>query len=343
MFKHNMKATREHFDLWWKRTNKLPILSINYPFTKFSYENIDDFTNADLNIKYFTDEHSKKTFNSDCFPDISSYLGPGSLATFLGATPVYGDNVIWYDGDITSSEQIINAIKNPTKWYQWSIETTKKYVNNITDYRVSMPDLQQNLDILSALYTPEELLMKLIDDEVEVFELLELLYEFWDKCFFKHANLVMDDKGYTSFGHYNILGKGYTSTLQSDISIMLSEDMFDSFEMPYLIRQCERLDNVLYHLDGPGAIRHLDSLLSIDKIAAIQWVPGAGQPDNFDKHWYQLYDKILKNGKGIHVYLAKENVVPFLKRFGSQGVYITTMVRSEEDEIKLLEAVDKII
>ncbi len=337
-----MAATREHFDLWWKRSNKLPILSINYPFTKFSYRNINDFTNPDLNIRYFTNEYSRKTFNSDCFPDISSYLGPGSLATFLGATPVYKNNVIWYEGHITNSEQIIKAIDNPTKWYHWSIETTKKYVKDITQFRVSMPDLQQNLDILSALYSPEELLIKLIDDKEEILELLERLYEFWDKCFFEHADLLIDDYGYTSFGHYNVIGKGYTSILQSDISIMLSKDMFNRFEIPFLQRQCEQLDNVLYHLDGPGSIRHLDSLLSIEKIDAIQWVPGAGQPDNFDKHWYQLYDKILKSGKGIHVYLAKENVVPFLKRFGNKGVYIATTVTSEFEEIALLEAIKKI-
>ena len=33
-----------------------------------------------------------------------------------------------------------------------------------------------------------------------------------------------------------------------------------------------------YHLDGPGAVVHLDALLEIPHMKAIQWVPGAGQP-----------------------------------------------------------------
>ena len=32
-------------------------------------------------------------------------------------------------------------------------------------------------------------------------------------------------------------------------------------------------------LDGKGAIPHLDSVLTLDKLNGIQWMAGAGQPD----------------------------------------------------------------
>ncbi|MBN2852743.1 MAG: hypothetical protein JXQ23_08410 [Clostridia bacterium] len=341
MFKHNMETTKEHFDLWWKRENKRPIISIYYPFTKFVYKDINEYTDCEMNIRLFTEEHRRKTFLSDCIPDISSYLGPGSLATFLGAEPVYSDATIWYDSTIDSPDCIFEYIKNPAKWYEWSLNATRKYVNEIAEFRTSMPDLEQNLDILSAIISPENLLMMLIDEKPLVMELLEQLHGFWKKAFFAHANALMDKDGYTSYGHYNIIGKGYTSVLQSDISIMLSPDMYDEFEAPYLLRQSEELDNILYHLDGPGAIRHLDTILSIGKIAAVQWVPGAGQPDNYDESWYPLYDRILKSGKGIYVHLAKENVMPFLDRFGSKGVFIGTTVKHINEEMALLEKIDK--
>jgi len=56
--------------------------------------------------------------------------------------------------------------------------------------------------------------------------------------------------------------------------------MFKEFVFPYLQEQCSRLGFTLYHLIGPEAIRHLDQLLKIPELTAIQWVPGAGNPPN---------------------------------------------------------------
>ena len=43
----------------------------------------------------------------------------------------------------------------------------------------------------------------------------------------------------------------------------------------------------------------LDSLLEIDSIKGIQWVPGAGQPDVTG--WSEVYKKITDAGKLIHI------------------------------------------
>ncbi len=335
-----MVSTKKHFDLWWKRENKKPILCLYYPNIKLKHENIDQYTDIKTNIKNVTTEHLRNNFNSDRFPDISSYLGPGSLATFLGAIPIYSDDTIWYQETTNKLEDIYKYFKNPTKWYKWSLDATKAYAKNINQFRTSIPDLQQNLDIISALISPIQLMYDLIDKKEEVLNVLEQLYLFWEKTFFEHAKHIIDDEGYTSFGFYNIIGKGFTSVLQSDISIMMSCDMFDYFEAPFLKKQCEKLDNVLYHLDGEGAIRHLDTLLSIDKINAIQWVPGAGQPNSSDEKWYSLYEKILKSGKGLYVYLKKEKVESFLERFGTKGIFIGTTVNNVYEELNLIDKIN---
>lgn len=43
-------------------------------------------------------------------------------------------------------------------------------------------------------------------------------------------------------------------------------------------RQCEFLEYPLYHFDGQEQLRHLDMLLGLKKLRAIQWTPVAAQP-----------------------------------------------------------------
>jgi len=62
----------------------------------------------------------------------------------------------------------------------------------------------------------------------------------------------------------------------NDFSIMVSKAMYDDVFLPGIRRECQFLDHSIYHLDGPGALRHLDSLLAIPELDALQWVFGAG-------------------------------------------------------------------
>ena len=59
----------------------------------------------------------------------------------------------------------------------------------------------------------------------------------------------------------------------------------------------ERLTNVIYHLDGIGELCHLDSVLSLPELNAVQWVYGEGKPGPM--HWLDVYKKIRAAGKRV--------------------------------------------
>ena len=73
--------------------------------------------------------------------------------------------------------------------------------------------------------------------------------------------------------------------------------MFDDFISWELSSSAERLYNTLYHMDGIGQIPHLESLLKIDAVKAIQWVPGDGEPSG--RNWDELLTEILASGKKL--------------------------------------------
>jgi len=113
---------------------------------------------------------------------------------------------------------------------------------------------------------------------------------------------------------------------------MIGPDMFAEFVTPYLARQCARLDYSVYHLDGPECIRHVQHLVKIPKLNAIQWTPGPGF-DVGDTRWYDLYHEVRAGGKsllliGVHPDFIK----PLLKEFGPDGLFIMPGKKYETEQ-----------
>ena len=85
---------------------------------------------------------------------------------------------------------------------------------------------------------------------------------------------------------------------------MISPEMFDEFVKPELIESSLKLPRTFYHLDGSGQLSHLDSLLTIQTLDGVQWVPGAGNPECAE--WPEVYQKISAAGKKIQTSRGKK-------------------------------------
>jgi hypothetical protein len=92
--------------------------------------------------------------------------------------------------------------------------------------------------------------------------------------------------------------------------------------LPGLIEECKFYDRSIYHLDGPGALKHLDSILSIPKLNAVQWVPGAGN-GGFER-WIPVYQKIQAAGKGIQLAtVSLKNLELVFETLRPEGVWFS--------------------
>ena len=142
---------------------------------------------------------------------------------------------------------------------------------------------------------------------------------------------------------FQIWGQGKTAKLQCDFSAMMSPDNFREFIQDSLRRQGRELDNVLYHLDGPDAIRHLDALMEIEEIDALQWTSGDYGPDGTLEDWYVIYDKARKAGKSlwVKIYTGElddwiAGVDKLVARYGSHSLFLHFPVMSRTEADKLL-------
>lgn len=125
----------------------------------------------------------------------------------------------------------------------------------------------------------------------------------------------------------------------SDFSCLVSEADFEEFIIPELMEEINFLDASIYHLDGPGALRHLDRLLKIEKLKGIQWVYGAGQPTA--RYWIDILKKIQDTGKLIHISIEPSDLKPLCEALKPEGVYFICNCTSESEAKDMIKFAEK--
>ena len=258
-------------------------------------------------------------FNMDCF-------GPGVLAAFLGARPDNSTGTIWFHCDEIKELKDLHFEYDPDNIWLRRVKDLYQAADNRWRGQVvmGMVDLGGVLDILATFRTTEHLLTDLYDEPDEVKRLINELHHVWLQ-YFDELNSVISRQtpGYSDWSR--IYSEKPCYVIQSDFSYMLGPDMFREFVKDDLEGMAKKIPNTLYHLDGAGQLCHLDELLKIKEINAVQWVPGAGAlPQD---QWPDVYKKISLAGKGIQLWDGFDCIDQVSKDIGTmQGILHITMV-----------------
>jgi hypothetical protein len=125
----------------------------------------------------------------------------------------------------------------------------------------------------------------------------------------------------------------------NDFSCMVSKEVFDDVFLPGITEECGHLEASLYHLDGPQALTHLDSLLAIPDLSAVQWVYGAGNGRASD--WIDVYKKIRAAGKGIQIFLQPDELDLFIDEFSPEGLWLGIHADSPAHATDLVKRIEK--
>ncbi len=263
---------------------------------------------------------------AEAFPYFDTQIGPGSLGTFLGSQPNFAVDTVWYEPCIDDPARTapIRFAKHQ-QWFDAHMALIDEGLARARGrYLVGIPDLIENLDTLAALRGDGNLLYDLLDRPTWVLERLEEIKAAYFQVFDLFYAKVHTAEGGNAFSAFHIWGPGKTAKVQCDITASLSPQMFRRFVQPTLREQCEYLDYSLYHLDGTNARQHVEPLLEIDALDAIEWTPQAGKPGGGDPCWYELYRRILAGGKSVQaVGVRPEEVVSLVDAVGPQGLFVT--------------------
>ncbi len=303
------------YEKLWERTLDRPVIAITtcnhesnrakpkYAYDLFTCNYPAEATVADI-IDSWDYNFSTKRYLGDAFPQDFPNYGAGVGAAFLGCdiVPAPESETAWFVAqEAKEIEEYEFKFDPENKWLKIVAEVTraakKRWQGKVV---VGMTDIGGVYDILSAFRPSSELLLDLYDCPDEVKAASFQVVDAWKEMFMYLNNIAQEDKvqGYTCVTP--IYSQQSYYILQSDFCYMLSPDMFEEFIKPELSLLIDFLDNPFYHLDGAGQLAHLDSLLSIEKLRGIQWVPGAGAPDCLE--WPEVYKKIHDSGKILQFY-----------------------------------------
>jgi len=300
---------------------------------------------AEYRLARFAWELEHLYYAGDAFPLFEPQLGPGSLAIHLGSPPRFAPETVWYDPIIADlAAAPLPAYDPGERYWVFTRELAREALRRFGDRAlVGFPDLIENLDILASLRGAQNLLLDLVDQPGPVHRFQEAILAAHLSYYEELYQVIKDHAGGSTPMYLQTWGPGRTAKLQCDFSAMISPRMFEEFVLPYLRAQCRAVDHAAYHLDGPAAIVHLDLLLSIPELHAIQWVPGDGQPGLGDPCWLPLYRRILAAGRSLLLLgLPAVDVRPVLEAIGAKGVCISTMAASPEEADALVrESADR--
>ncbi|MDA0709416.1 MAG: hypothetical protein O3B73_04315 [bacterium] len=276
---------------------------------------------------------SRSKYLGDAFPAALPDFGPGVIAAFAGGRAEVDPDTVWFlpreDMPVRDLKFEIDA---QSPWFVRVQDIMRAATNRWQGLvQVGMTDLGGNLDILSSFRPGEKLLLDLYDDPEGVKAATWGAHEAWWQAYDRlNAVLQPVNPGYTAWTP--IFSSEPYYILQCDFCYMIGPDMFDTFVKPELTASCKRLVHAFYHLDGKGQLPHLDSLLQIDALKGVQWIPGAGQPGY--EHWPGIYRKIRNAGKLIQFSGSIATFEALVEKLGSaEGIiYLCSEPVSRETE-----------
>lgn len=301
-----MEKVLDMHEAWWNGTSDTPLIeavvtdAYNVP-KKAVAPVLDQATCADFSysaeqlVERIDEELSAYEFLGAGYPRMTFVgFGPGILAAMCGGRLDNSSGRVWFYGDYQHIEDIHPVYDPDSVWarrikdiYRVGLERWQGSV------LMEMPDLGGAMDVAASLRGSENLLLDLYDAPEEVERLTGEIETAWHAAYADFEQALAPQKGYSSWS--GIASRKRYYIVQCDFCYMIGNPMFRRFVLPTIRRDTEKLSHTIYHLDGIGQLRHLDDLLTLPKLNAVQWVSGDGQPDG--KAWLDVYKKIDAAGK----------------------------------------------
>ncbi|MCL2420680.1 MAG: hypothetical protein FWD03_02380 [Defluviitaleaceae bacterium] len=306
----------------------------------------EQWLSVEYALKRAEADSKNRYWGLDAIHNVFPNFGPGVQAAMLGAPYALQKESVWFDMDppIKNWDTMPDLTTNREHELYKAVEAHTRALCAASKgrYTVAYTDIGGQMDVLCSL-RGENLLMDLIEYPDEVLAAQEKL----DQEFVSYFNTLTDIIGPSGCGYTGwipIASDHPWFPVQCDMSVMISQNMFETFVLPSLDKVTTQIGNSIYHLDGPGEIQHLDMLLSLKHIHAIQWVPlptataadGSMYRDFTDPMSLDVYRRTLQAGRKVVLTGIMPFQVPIVfDAVGCDGVFIETYcdTRKEADEL----------
>jgi hypothetical protein len=307
--KSDFEKAMQRLEAWWEcQIIDRPPVTIHV--RPQSRPRLPDKHHATLRDRWFDAEHKLDrmeasldgaVFLAECFPKFDPGLGPEQCACVFGCELQFSETTSWSIPVAASCREILSMQPDLDNVYWNSLrqQTDLSLQRGAGRWVTALPDLHTNADLPAALRDPQALCLDLIDDPPSVRAACDYVTEAAYQLMYDDLWKRIEAAGQpcTTWTPYLHAGRAYVTSC--DFICMISSEMFRQAVLPSIVWEMRFLERNLFHLDGPGALRHLDDLLAQPELDGLQWIYGAGNSPA--ARWIDLYRRVQAAGKGIQL------------------------------------------
>ena len=296
---------------------------------------------VEYQVENFIRSLHNKRFTAETFPVFWPNLGPNLYSAFYGAHLEFGEITSWAEPCLQDLQQVAQLkLDKECTYFRKIVELTDYALEKCEGkFMVGYTDLHPGVDCVAAWRNPQALCMDFCDEPEAVKDTVDKamasfqeVYDFFDTKLKSKKQLSVTWMGIPSFGKMHIPS--------CDFASMISPDHFDAYCMPALRKEVKPMTHNIFHLDGKGVARHLENILDVPEIQAIQWVQGEGD-DIGILQWMPLIKRIRKAGKSVVVNLRKWELEDFMQEIDREGIFLCIDADSVEEQQTLLKRIEK--
>ena len=347
-YKPDAEQSRQRMAAWWEhQIIDRPTIQVTAP--KANPKPLPNKQHASLRERWMdidyqvecADINAANTYwAGDQLPSYMPNLGPEILTACYGAPLNFTENTSWSEPILHDWADIPKLKIDPNNEYLHCIlEMTRRACEvGRGKFIVGITDIHPGADLAASFRDPQQFCIDLVQEPECAHELLKRIYTaFFD--FYELNDKVIRAAGQTiTTSWLPLFAENQRYYIPSnDFSIMVSNAMYKEFFLPELLAEMEWLDHSIYHLDGPGALRHLDTLLDIDDLDAVQFVYGDGAKPA--SRWMDVYKRIQVAGKGMHMGVEPWEIDLFMENLAPEGVMMQTSASTSEEADQIIQRI----
>jgi hypothetical protein len=332
-WKPDFAQTIQRFAAWWQGevVDRPPVTVTVTPSRPYAGPVSQHTTQTErwLDVTFIVEaaiaEMARTDYVGDAFPIFWPNIGPEISATPFGVDLDFTETTSWSKPIIGSGEEwrrVATAAPDFGNRYWQTVEAMTDYAIELCQgrYVVGISDLHGNYDILAALRDPMQLCLDLVDcpDAVAAAgrNVATAFAVGFERLYAKVAAAGFGSTTWTPLYHE---GRAYVPS--SDFWCMVSPRVAEEWILPDILTEMAPLERSIFHLDGPQALRHLDLLLDLPQLNAVQWVYGAGRGPA--ARWIDVYRRIRAAGKSIELIAQSAgDALAVLDAIGPAGVWV---------------------
>ena len=331
--KPDFARTVERFEAWWvgEIVDRPPVslgVSPSRPYCgpKSSHRTLRErWFDVEFIVASAIASLEQHDYPADNLPVFWPNLGPEITATLFGCELEFGADTSWSVPVVHEPADWERIIASPPDFgnpYWQTLERLTDRAIELCDgrYLVGLSDLHGSYDILAALRDPQALCLDILDCPGLVQRAgRHAAHAFVESFHRSYRKLAGAGFGSICWTPAYYAGPGYVPSC--DFWCMVSPAVARDLILPELLVEMAPFERSIFHLDGPQALQHLDLLLDLPQLNAVQWVYGAGRGPA--AKWIDVYRRIRRAGKSVQVIAANpRDALTVLEQLGPQGLWL---------------------